>query len=149
MTGKDFENYDYPFVSEYKKLRNQRLIIASVAFVLVLLLFMIWGFFNTLNLFPVTTTNIRRPIEDPDKALEQAALTEQQKIASYKNAGIPYKDPLGRFEIKFLTPYVSDQIAVVFYTPDNQGQIRSEASTIIAKAKKTVAISNVYYINEY
>lgn len=149
MAEKDFDNFDYKFVSRNKKLQNQRLKIASIAFVVALLFFTVWGFFTTLNLFPVTTTNITRPVDDPDKALEESNLSEQQKILNYQNAKIPYKDPAGRFEIKFLTPYVSDQIAVVLYTPDNQAQIRSEAGAIIVKAKERVAISNVYYINGY
>lgn len=149
MAIKEFENFEYKEAKIRKAQNNQRLKYASIAFGVVILLAVIWAFFSSLNLFGKTSTSIRQPIVDTQKNTNQE-LDNQKKITeNYKNANIPYKDPNGRFEIKFLTPYVSNQIVVYINSSNNPNAIKQEADAIIAKAKQTVDISNVYYINNY
>lgn len=149
MAVKEFENFDYNFALKNKQEANQRLKYFSIAFVVVVLIFTGWAFISSLGIFNRRTESINQPIADPAKertATEEAAQAQKQ---AYEDSNIPYDDPSGRFSIRFLTPYVSNQIVVTIFVKDRNQEIavRNEATQIINRAKEKVDISNVYYIN--
>lgn len=149
MAIKQFENFDYDFAKQKKALAEKRLKYISLALGVFLLLSVIWTFIYSLNLFSKTTQTISQPIIDTNKNVDLELENQRNKTVAYTNANIPYKDPAGKFEINFLTPYISSQIVIIIKTPNDATKSKQEADAIVGKAKQTVDISNVYYINDY
>jgi hypothetical protein len=151
MAVKEFNNYDYTAVRKNKQEISKTLKYASIGFVVLILGAMLWGIIAGTGFFNKRTETVNRPIEDVISQTAEELKEDRDKTQMYADARIPYRDPEGKFEIKFVTPYVSDQIVVIIKTADRtkQEKARSESAAIITEAKSTVVISSVSYINNY
>lgn len=149
MATKEFEKYDYDFAKRQKSDFEKRLKVASFAFAVIILLFACWSFFNSLDIFKTTTTQVTQPIQDPTSVDQERIAENQAQIDAYKNVRIPYRDPQNRFTIDFSTPYVSSRIAVYINNANEREKIIQEANDVISEAKKSVTITSVMYINNY
>lgn len=149
MAVNEFENFEYDFAKKQNEQKQKFIKYGLFAVGGIILIFTCVGFFSSLNLFSSTTTQVSQPIQDPNTA-EQIIKEENQKtIDAYANVKIPYRDPKGRFQIDFSTPYVSDRIVVYILKPENRDDTIREATDIINTARKTVTISSVIYKNSY
>jgi hypothetical protein len=146
---KEFENFEYDFAKKQKEIYQKNLRLAAFGFGVLVLLFTCWALVSGINLFPNTSTQINKPVNDPTSNDEQIAKANQEAIDRYANVRIPYRDPENRFTIDFATPYLSDEIIVGLNRPDPNNVLRNEANNIIATAKKSVEINKVIYKENY
>ncbi len=149
MAVKQFDNFDYDFAKKQKAETEKRLKIAAGTFAVVILIFMCWSLINSFNLFSTSTTSVNQPIRDNVDEEQRLREANQALINRYAAAKIPYTDPQNRFQINFLTPFVSDKVVVIINTPQNRDQIVQEANTIINTAKQSVQITSVSYVENY
>lgn len=149
MNSSDIYKSGYKFAREDDKQRIRRLKLVTVGFLLVLTLVACFGFVDSLNLFSKKQESVQQVFEDQtdeEEAIIQAAIVQE---AAYKEAKIPYDDPNGKFSIIFLTPYVSDQVAVVINSEKEYDESKKAADEIINAAKSKVLINSVTYIKNY
>lgn len=149
MKNESFENVVYDFAKDKKQQSSKRLKIASIFLGILILLFAMSSLLGSLQFFPQITTRLNKPIDDRQTEVDKVNQEYQQKIEAYSLARIPYRDPAGRFAIEFATPYVSSEIVVYIKTNQNQAAVKEEVESIIQRARSTVEITRVQYINDY
>lgn len=135
----------YSFVQKERQKRSKQLLLISIAFLSLILITLTYSVVSSLISKGKTNDTVDKVFKDDQQ--EQAKKENEQKVTAYKAASIPYDDPQGRFSIIFVTPFVSDRVAVVFNTNKDYDKVKIEADAIINEAKKKVPIQSVSYIN--
>lgn len=139
----------YEFALKQKEESSKRLKIASIGLGIAILVFMLFSFLGSLQLFPTTTTRLGRPINDIQAEQDRINEENAKLLEQYNLVQIPYTDPQGRFLIEFATPYVSSEIVVYIKTSKDREAISDEVNSILRNARNRVEITKVYYINDY
>jgi hypothetical protein len=134
----------YSFVDEREKKHIK--ILTIISFVVIGLIGVLFTLefisgFNNNSTSKIVNTVSEEQTEANRILDERANLTKQ-----YRDAGIPYDDPQGRFIIDFGTPVPSSTIVVSILVDDPQGLIRKEAEEILNKASTYVKISDITYL---
>ncbi len=140
----------YDFAKKQRERSSKILLLGSFIVIGIVLVLLFWGFVTSLDSFKQSRDTVTQPIDDPQANVDEIAKQIQEGVQNYSNAGIPYADPAGRYEIIFMTPYPSSSIGIIFHVKDNAtGDIKKEAEERVGRAKEVVDISQVSYINDY
>lgn len=135
--------YKFSADSDAKKKRN--LIIVTVVTLSLIAGIFVYQFIS--GFFPNQNSRITQVINDPKNEEDelQKALLERELL--YRDAGIPYFDPGGRYSIEFATPVPSSSILVGIYVQDKDGSVKKEVDERIRVASTYVEISAITYLN--
>lgn len=148
MSASDIYNSGYSFARERDEKKKKVLLLVSVLFAFVILVFLAYGFISSLSFFQGTTEKVTKALPNADD-ITAVELANKEKTEKYTNAGIPYKDPQNRYEIRFMTPYASDSVVIVFKSEKDYDVSKAEAEKIIANAKQKVEIKSITYKTMY
>ncbi len=144
MGKNNIYNSGYKFARDSNDRKRKLLIAVSILFPVFIVIILVYGFFSSLDSFQGTRDTVKKTLPVQSET-EVVAEQSRKKTEAYANAGIPYSDPQGRFGINFVTPYVSSQVLVVFRNDKDYDNVKSEADSIIKKAKTNVPITEVGY----
>lgn len=140
-------------IDNEKLKRNKKLVyfIPLIALLLLLLILIVWitDIFKPANNSNSLTNNSPVSMTPTISITSTDGYRISENEKRYADANIPYYDPQGRFFIHFLTPYVSDQVVVVFKNNKDYDEMTKEADAVIAEAKKKVSINQVSYVDEF
>jgi flagellar basal body-associated protein FliL len=145
MKESDIYNSGYSFAKLANDRKRKILTILTIIFPIFILAALVVGFIGSLDSFSNKSERVARVY--PNEATEEQRAEASRKIVnSYADAGIPYKDPQGRFEIRFISPFVSSEVVVVIRSEKDYDKLKAEADTIIGNAQSKVPITQVSYM---
>ena len=152
MNSRDIYKEGYDFARKKSERKAKALKVATLLIPVFIILFILMSFVLSLNIFKEESTVTTQPyVENTSSKIIQERLEQEVNSdqEAYKNSKIHYRDAQNRLAIIFMSPYVGGDIGVVIYTNKDYDEIKKEAEDIINKAKSTVSITSVVYINKF
>ncbi len=142
-------NSGYEFVRKRTEQKDKVLKIITIALPLIVIFTLLVGFITSMDIFKSKTEDVTKVFKNDPTPSVDPTIQIQQYLDSYKQAGIPYEDPNGRFRIDFATPYPSDQIALVINTPKDYDKTVTDAQAVIVQIQKKINVKTVTYFKRY